>query len=291
VSTGQALGRGFTAAHGALVGAVYLALLHAPVQVTNAIWQSVQGSTFAPGQEPDTERVGLALALAGLNFVFALAVFFVFPLVQGGILGQVRDRLETPDRPPGSFGAYARAHYARLLGSQGLFLLIALAVVIPLMILAMALTFPDALASPVRPDDQAQVNRHLVQHPVVIGLVLVSMFVLTAAGMVYWMSNCFVVAQRESTLAAWGRGFTFCCRNVPAVLAVWLLNLAVGLFLAPLGMLGQLGVITEWWVLAILALLNAAATGYWGVVVAGLCMSLLLARQMPAGTAEPTASA
>jgi hypothetical protein len=48
VSTGQALGRGFTAANGALLGAVYLALLHAPLQVTNAIWQSVPGSTFAP---------------------------------------------------------------------------------------------------------------------------------------------------------------------------------------------------------------------------------------------------
>jgi hypothetical protein len=31
VSTGQALGRGFTAANGALLGAVYLALLHAPL--------------------------------------------------------------------------------------------------------------------------------------------------------------------------------------------------------------------------------------------------------------------
>jgi hypothetical protein len=177
----------------------------------------------------------------------------------------------------------------RLLGSQGLFLLIALAVMVPSMIVAMALALPDAWASPVRPDDQAQVNRQLAQHPVVIAVVLVSMLILSAAGLVYWMANCVIVAERQSTLAAWGRGFTFCCKNVPAVLTVWLLNLLVGLVLAPLGMLGQLGVITEGWVLALLALLYAAATGYWGVVVAGLCMSLFLARRMPAGTAERTA--
>jgi hypothetical protein len=48
-------------------------------------------------------------------------------------------------------------------------------------------------------------------------------------------------------------------------------------------------VITEWWVLGVLALLYAAATGYWGVVVAGLCMSLFLARRMPAEASEPAA--
>jgi hypothetical protein len=285
VSTGRALGRGFTAAHGALLGAVYLALLHAPLQVTNAFWQSVQSSTFNPEREPDADRVALALGLAGLTLAFGLVVFFVFPLVQGGILGQVRDRLEAPGRPARSFGAYARANYTRLLGSQGLFLLITIAVVFPAMILAVALALPDAWASSVAPNDQAQVNRQLVQHPAVIATVLVSMLVLSAAGMVYWMANCVVVAERESTLAAWVRGFSFCCRNVPAVLAVWLVNLAAGVILAPLGMLGQFGIVTEWWALAALAVLYAVATGYWGVVLAGICMALFLSRPVAAETA------
>jgi len=282
---GQAMARGFTAAHGALLGAVYLALLHGPLQVTNAIWQSVQGSTFAPGQEPDAGRVALALALAGLTFLFGVAVFFLFPLVQGGILGQVRDRLDFPGRPVGPFGTYARAHYTRLLGSQGLFLLITLAVMIPLVIMAMALAIQGAWASVGEPADQAQVNRQLLQQPMMIVLLLAAMAVLSAAGMVYWIANCVVVAEREKTLAAWGRGFAFCRRNVFAVLTVWLVNLAVGVVLAPLGMLGQLGAITAWWILAALALVYAMATGYWGVVLAGVCMALFLGRR---ATGEPS---
>jgi hypothetical protein len=54
-------------------------------------------------------------------------------------------------------------------------------------------------------------------------------------------------------------------------------------------MLGQLGAITAWWILAALALVYAVATGYWGVVLAGVCMALFLGRRTPAESAKPAA--
>ena len=287
--TRRAIVRGFSAAHGALIGALWLALLHVPLQVTNSIWWSVQGSAFAPGQEPDGERIALALAFSGLTFALGVAVFFVFPFVQGGILGQVRDRLEAPDRPPGSFGSYARAHYTRLLGSQALFLLITFAVMAPLMVVAMFQAF-QAFGTPAGGTiDPAELNRRLLQDPLMVVLMLVAVAVLAAAGMVYWMTNCAVVAERETTLVAWCRGFAFCRRNFFAVLSVWLINLAAAVVLAPPGMLGQLGVVSGWWILAAVAVLYSAAIGYWGVILAGLCMSVFLARRTPAAPAEASA--
>src|SRR5262249_22040865 len=150
-------------------------------------WQSVQGSTFVPEQEPDAARVTFALALAGLTFLFGLAVFFIFPIVLGGILGQVRDRIESPDRPTGSFGAHARSNYVRLLGSETLFLLVTIVVVVPVMILAAALTVQAAWASS-GGANQAVANRQIFQNPLMVVLMLVAMAVLSAAGMVYWMA-------------------------------------------------------------------------------------------------------
>jgi len=287
LSTGRVIVRGFTAAHGTLAGALLLALLHLPLQVTNAVWWSIQGSTIVPGEEPDGRQLALALVFSGLTFAFGVAVFLVFPLIQGGILGQVRDRLEAPNRPPGSFGTFARTHYLRLLGSQTLFLLIAIAVIAPLMILAMVQAFQATGTPPGGVTDPAELNRRLLQDPVTVVLVVVALAVLAAAGMVYWMANCAVVTEQRTTLAAWRRGFAFCRRNISAVLSVWLINLAVGVVLAPPGMLGQLGLVSGWWVLAAAAVLYAAVTGYWGVVLAGLCMSLFLGRRTPAAPAEP----
>ena len=289
VPTGRAIVRGFAAAHGALAGALWLALMHVPLQVANAIWWSVQDSAFDPGQEPNGEDVVLAVVFSAVTFALGVAVFFAFPFIPGGILGQVRDRLEAPARPPESFGRYARAHYPRLLGSQALFLLITMAVMAPVMFVAMVQTFEAIGTPPGRTIDPAELNRQLLQDPVIIVLILVALAVLAAVGLVYWMANCAVVAEQETTLAAWRRGFAFCRRNAPAVLAVWLINLAAGAVLAPPGMLGQLGVVSGWGTLAAVAVLYAAATGYWGVVLAGLCMSLFLGRRRPAEPAEPAA--
>jgi hypothetical protein len=237
--------------------------------------------------------VALAAALAGVTLLFGLVVFFAFPFVQGGILGQVRDRLERPKGPARAFWAHARAYYTRLLGSQALFLLVSLGVIVPVMILvaaaAIQATWAVSSAGESGPD---RVNPQLLRHPFVLASMAMAMVLLTAAGIVYWMANCVVVAERGNTLAGWRRGFAFCRQNVAAVFMVWLVNLVVGVVLAPLGMLGQLGVVTSWWALAALALAYSAITGYWGVILAGLCMSLFLGRHLPAECAEtPTLSA
>jgi hypothetical protein len=252
-------------------------------------------SSPAPGGEG--EQVLLALALGGVFVLLALAVFFLFPLIQGGILGQVRDRLESPDRPPGPFGAYARTHYPRLLGNQAVFTLIMMAVMFPLMCAgaAIAVQDADALTGPAdgtatapRPPAPGELERRLLAHPVFLGGMVFLSLLSSAVGVIYWVANCVVVAEGESIAAAWRTSWQFCRWNLPAVLTVWLANLVAGILLAPLGMLGQLGVITNPWILSAVALVYAGLIGYWGLVLAGLTMSLYLGRRTLARPAEST---
>jgi hypothetical protein len=142
ISLCQIVAGGLTAARGALLGAVYLFLLQAPLQVLNALAQHYQGGAMA-GRRPDPALVLLSLALSFASLLLALAVFFLFPLVQGGILGQVRDRLTSPRQPPGPFGAYGRRFYLRLLGSEGLFALVLFAFLVPAISLATWLAFQE----------------------------------------------------------------------------------------------------------------------------------------------------
>lgn len=278
IPTGWFITRGCVAAHGVLLGAVYLFLLHAPLQITSAIWQSVQRSTFIPGQVATSEQLVYAMTLAGATFVLGLAVFFIFPFIQGGILGSIRDRLELPSQPINSFAASGRSNYVRLLGSQGLLTLIVMVlVVIPLMVLTVALVMQvEELSEVPKP---GEIDRPILTYPLVLGFMAVAMVLVSVAGMVYWMANCIVVAERKSTLNAWRMALGFCRRNAAAVLLLWLLNLVVGVLLAPIGLLGQWGVVTNGWALAALAVLNSAAIGYWGVIVAGMCMTLYLNRR------------
>jgi hypothetical protein len=276
---GQIAGRGLAAAHDALVGAFYLALLHAPLQIASAIQQRAQYAAFIPGEEPDPGRVALAVALSGVTFLLGMAVVFVFPLVQGGILGLVRNGLESPDRPPAPFWSYGRTYYLRLLGSQGLMLLVSLVVVIPAAAVAAGVAVQRAATSSGEPAAPGEINRQLLQHPAMIVVLIIGVMFTTASGMIYWVANCRVVADGEGTLTAWRRAATFCRENFAAVLVLWLVNLVTGVALAPVGLLGQLGIVTDWWALAAVVIVYAALIGYWGVVLAGLCMALYLARR------------
>jgi hypothetical protein len=142
----------------------------------------------------------------------------------------------------------------------------------------------DALPPP--PDVQ-QMTRHLLLHPAMVAGVVITALLASAAAMVYWVANCMVVCEREGVLASWRKAFRFCRQNLPGVLVVLLLSFAVGLFISPLGLLGQLGIVTELWVLVALALVYAALIGYWGVLLAGLVMSLYLARRPLPPQQEP----
>jgi hypothetical protein len=87
-------------------------------------------------------------------------------------------------------------------------------------------------------------------------------------------------------LPAWGKAVRFCRANCPTVAVVWLVTVAAGLVVSPLGLLAQLGVVTDLWALTGLALLYAACIGSLGVLLAGLTMSLYLARREPPGRPE-----
>jgi hypothetical protein len=284
---GHVMGRGFTAAHGVLLGALYLFLLHAPLQVLSAVAQGFQGRAMVgPGQQPDLNQVLLSLSLSCGALLFGLAVFFLFPLVQGGILGQVRDRLESPRQPPGEFGTYGRTFYVRLLGSQGLFVLVGLVLMLPALYLGvsvalqeMAKSMPTGAAEAPPPPDPQQLTRQLLLHPAFLAGTLISSVLMSAAGMVYWLANCMVVAERERVLPSWRKSLRFCRQNFSAVLAVWLVVFALGLLVSPVPMVGQLGVVKETWALVALALFYAGLVGYLGVLLAGLVLSLYLARR------------
>jgi hypothetical protein len=288
---GQIISRGFTVAHSALLGALYVFLLQAPLQVLNAVAQGFQeGATPGRGQQPNLRMVR-SLSLSCGSLLLALAVFFLFPLVQGGILGRVRDRLEAPNQLPGQFGAYGRAFYARLLGSLGLWVLVLIVLMLPAMCIGFGLAFQEmAKAMPAaegtQPPDPQQLTRQLLLHPVVLVAMVVSALLVSAASRVYWMANCIVVSEQERVMAAWRKSLRFCRRNFSAVLVIWLLSLAVGVLISPLSLVGPFGVVKEVWVLAVLALLYSAIIGYAGVLWAGMGMSLYLARRPPSEQLE-----
>jgi len=308
MSIGHIIARGFAAAHAALVGALFVFLLQAPVQVLSAVGQGLQGEAMrGAGQQPDMNLVMLSLGFSCGTFVLALAVFFLFPLVQGGILGQVRVRLESPGQRPGPFGVYGRAFYRRLLGSQALFTLVILVVMVPVMCLSVVVTLQEiARAMPAGAAEGApapatldphEFTRQLLSNPAVLAGMVIASLLVSAVGIVYWVADCIVVSERERVVVSWRKALHFCRQNFSAVLVVWLLNLAVGLVISPLGLVVQLGLVARVVPVVALALvvaltlLYAALISYWSVLLAGLTMSLYLARRSPAEQPEPAVSA
>ena len=164
-------------------------------------------------------------------------------------------------------------------------MLMSIAVMVPLMCVGMGLAI-QGTAEGTGPPAPGQLERRLLSQPVMLVGVLAAAVLAAVAGMVYWVANCIVVAERDGVVASWRRSLRFCRENAPAVLAVWLVNLAAGVVLSPLGLLGQLGVVTDPWVLAALALVYSALIGYWGVVTAGMSMSLYLGRRTESGWGE-----
>jgi hypothetical protein len=277
--------RGILVSQSVLVGVILLALLHAPAQLANALTISLRGQTPAgPGATP--EQLLPVLLLSGVSFLLAIGVFFLFPLIQGGILGQVRDRLDSPDQPPRPFKSYMRLHYPRLLGSEAVFTLVMIAAVVPLMCVG-AIVAVQQTTTGAEPPAPGELELQLLTHPVFLGALVLVSVLASALGMVYWVANCVVVADGGTVGTSWRKAFQFCRRNFAAVVAVWFVNLVAGVVLAPLGMLGQLGVVTGTWALLGLALAYSVLIGYWGVIAAGISMSLYLGRRAQSESQEP----
>ncbi len=221
------------------------------------------------------------------SFALGVAVFFLFPLVQGGILGQVRDRLETPHQSPGPFAAYGRAYYGRLLGSLGLFTLLGFIIALPIMCLTFAVVLQvellgvEAPAAP--PPDAQQFLLKLLAHPATWVGIAMLMLVAAAVGMVYWVANCMLVCTRAGVFACWRQSLRFVRWNCAAWIAVCLLIVAVSAAITPVGLATQLGWVTNPWAAAAVALGYAALIGYTGVLFAGVVMSLYLSRRTATG--------
>lgn len=273
------IGRGLVAAHGTLGGAFYLFLLHAPAQVLGAMTQLLQAeSLHRPAEDAGLVLLNTLLALGNLGL--AVVVFFVFPFVLGGILGQVRDRLVTPYQPPGPFATYGRAYYRRLLGSLALFTLSLFVLLTPVScVLAGMVVEAFRLTAEAPAPEQQQIAQLFLLQPLT-GTVLAVFAVLSAAiGMVYWIANCMLVTTSAGVFACWKESLRFARRNGAAWLAVWLLFIAVSCLVAPVGLATTLGWVANPLAVMVVALAHAALIGFLGVLLAALVMSLYLARR------------
>jgi hypothetical protein len=280
------LGRGVVAAHGALIGALFLFLLHAPLQILSAMAQGFPpGAARDPGQQPAPAQVALMMGVSCGTFVLSLAVFFLFPLVLGGILGQVRDRLESPHQAPGAFGSYGRTFYSRLLGMQALFMLVTFVLLLPVMAYAIWLAMEVAALGSAAPDTPMMTGQ-LLSSPAFIAAMVAFSVAASVVGLVYWMANCVVVAEGERVMASLRLSLHFCRQNVVALLVLWLVNLAAGLVMSPFALACSRIIGPPPWVLVPLAVVYAALIAYWGLILAGLVMSLYLAGRPPAERVE-----
>jgi hypothetical protein len=176
-----------------------------------------------------------------------------------------------------------------------------LGIMVPVMCLGMSLAFqelantmsvvPAEGAPSSQSLDTQQLTRQLFTHPVVlVGMGLASVL-MAAVAMVYWVANCVVVSEQQTVLASWRQALGFCRQNLSVVLVVGLLTYAVGLVISPLSLVGQLGIVKEPWILVALAVWYSAFLGYWGVLLAGLSMSLYLARRQACGQRQPELAA
>jgi hypothetical protein len=220
------------------------------------------------------------MAVSCGTFVLSLAVFFLFPLVLGGILGQDRDRLESSQQPPWAFRTYGRAFYSRLLGCQALFTLVMFILLLPVMTYAIRL-MSQAIALGASVDDSQPMTGPLLTEPVLLAAILVFALLASVLGMVYCVANCVVASEDEGVLASWRRSLHFCRENLAAMLALWLVNLGAGLVMSPFALICSRVIAPPPWVLVPLPVVYAALIAYWGVIPAGLVMSVYLAGRPP----------
>jgi len=259
--SGGILGRGIAATHATFVGFWCLFLVYAPCQVMQAIADATRNRALREsGQQPDPEQVGLVLSFYGIALILSVAAIFIVPLIQGGILGQLRDRLETPIEPPKTLAAYS-VYYARLLESSFLFAAVSLGVVL-LFLLTGVLPTPlfEGLA---------------LSGPLMLAIALIGASLIIMTIVVYSVANCIVVSEDQEVLAAWRQSLHFCRQNFPAVLG-WALLLLAGFVLHLLFMLSNAEAL---WALTSLALLETAIVSYGMVLLAGVMMSLYLTRR------------
>ena len=281
---GTIVARGFRASHAALVMGLYFFLLFAPTQLVGAISQSLTPRLMvAPGQPPDLQLAMLLVPLGCVNWMFLFALIFLSPLLIGGAIGRIRDRIEPVNRPTASLDSYGRIFYGRLLGSLGLLIACAIVAMLPAMCIGFA-TAMQLMADTMRtgqtdPAQIQQMTRQLYTQPLFLTLMVLSTLAMTALALVFNLANVIVVCDGERVIAAWSKSLRFCRANFSAVFGLGLINIGLGIPATAQGVVSGLLLIGQLPVLLALALFQSAYISYMFVLGIGLSTSLYLARR------------
>jgi hypothetical protein len=293
MSFGSIVSRGIQACPAALVAAVYFFLLFAPTQLASAVTQSLTPRMLtAPGQPPDLQVTMMVLPLACVTWIFLIALIFITPLLNGGMIGRIRDRIE--GQPLAKFGSYGRMFYGRLLGSVGLFIACAIVAMLPVMCFGMIMGMQQAAeamrSGQADPAQIQQMARNLYKQPLYLALMAFSMLAMTVLGLLFHITNAAIVCDGERVMAAWSRSWRFFQENFGAMAGLGLINIGLSIPAGAFGVVSGMMLVESLAVLLAGALVQSVFISCLFVLGAGLSTSLYLARRpaAPGAVSSPS---
>jgi hypothetical protein len=282
LSFGQVIRRGFAAAHGVPAGAFWCFLLMVPLQVTGAVMNQVMfGSDLfeqlQTGEFEDTGKMPAGLITiigAGCSMcIFLPIMFFALPLVWGGTVGQLRDRIV--GREMGAFGHYGKKFYVPML-----------LVVMMLCGAVFVVSFANGIVGQIIASTEIQPGQPMTteqlqalsRHPLNLISSAVTWLVMGAIGILVNLVGSAMAARGRGIGDALSQGFSFCGNHFGSVFKLYLVGVALFIPLAVLQSLPMF-VKPEIGIGVVIALSSGIYLGYLSVVEFGLAGSLFAAHE------------
>jgi hypothetical protein len=278
-SFGEILSNGVRATNRSRTGLLLLFLLYGWFQGLGLVVGSVIASdpTFfqvQPGQPPPAALVWMMAYGCG-SCIWLIAMVLGGPWVAGGVLGQLRDRIVTPEAQPGPFRDYASSFYGRLLLLTVIYVAIFLVLYLILMLVG-ALVAGSAFADgAVQPQQLQQLNTHPANIAAGVGFMLVS----SAVGVLFLLTNAGVVVEQWDALTALGRAAGFIRQRSGDAFRLFLIVAALACVLYAFYWIPTLLELRDATVVAVLAVLMACYFPYMIMLEMAFGMSLWLARR------------
>ena len=229
---GEAVRRGFAAAHGAPAGAVWTFVLMAPMQVIGGAMNAAMfsGDFFEQMQSGEFESTGgqpppelITMVGAGCFMCLWMPImFFTMPWIWGGVMGQVRDQIV--GREPASFGMHGKTFYGAMLLVMLLVVVGTIAANVPGTIVGQVVT-----SSEIQPGQPitAEQMRALSRHPANIIANCFSGLLMALVGTLANFIIAALVARGRGIGDGLSHGFTFCSKNMGAFIKVYFIYVAL----------------------------------------------------------------